>query len=218
LVRSFAPLLVGGDADPPDAGYCVSSRSACSAGHSRGRYNQPMLADQLSDVLIEKMTAAEWNAVREIYLEGIATGNATFEMEAPDWRKWDAGHLQSCRFVARLQGQATPLRGEIVGWAALSPVSARKVYSGVTEVSVYVAERVRGKKVGSRLLAELITVSEREGIWTLNAGIFPENTASIELHQRHGFRVVGTRERVGCMNGRWRDVTLLERRSQVVGT
>jgi len=156
------------------------------------------------------MTAEDWEAVRAIYLEGIATGNATFETAAPDWEKWDAGHLQACRFVARVQG-------EIVGWAALSPVSARKVYAGVTEVSVYVAERARSKKVGSRLLAELVKASEREGIWTLNAGIFPENTASIELHKRHGFRVVGTRERIGCMNGRWRDVTLMERRSQVVG-
>jgi phosphinothricin acetyltransferase len=157
------------------------------------------------------MTAEDWGAVRAIYLEGIATGNATFETTAPDWEKWDAGHLQACRFVARVQD-------EIVGWAALSPVSARKVYAGVTEVSVYVAERARGRKVGSRLLAELVKASEREGIWTLNAGIFPENTASIELHKRHGFRVVGTRERIGCMNGRWRDVTLMERRSQVVGS
>jgi len=170
-----------------------------------------MLPDTLSDVAIERMTAEDWEAVRAIYLEGIATGNATFETAAPDWEKWDAGHLQDCRFVARVQD-------EIVGWAALSPVSARKVYAGVTEVSVYVAERARGKKVGSRLLAELVKASEREGIWTLNAGIFPENTASIELHQRHGFRVVGTRERIGCMNGRWRDVTLMERRSQVVGS
>jgi phosphinothricin acetyltransferase len=157
------------------------------------------------------MTAEDWGAVRAIYLEGIATGNATFETTASDWEKWDAGHLQACRFVARVQD-------EIVGWAALSPVSARKVYAGVTEVSVYVAERARGRKVGSRLLAELVKASEREGIWTLNAGIFPENTASIELHKRHGFRVVGTRERIGCMNGRWRDVTLMERRSQVVGS
>jgi phosphinothricin acetyltransferase len=170
-----------------------------------------MLPDTLSDVAIERMTAEDWGAVRAIYLEGIATGNATFETTASDWEKWDAGHLQACRFVARVQD-------EIVGWAALSPVSARKVYAGVTEVSVYVAERARGRKVGSRLLAELVKASEREGIWTLNAGIFPENTASIELHKRHGFRVVGTRERIGCMNGRWRDVTLMERRSQVVGS
>jgi len=170
-----------------------------------------MLPDTLSDVAIERMTAEDRSAVRAIYLEGIANGNATFETAAPDWEKWDAGHLQACRFVARV-------RGEVVGWAALSPVSARKVYAGVTEVSVYVAEHARGKKVGSRLLAELIVASEREGIWTLNAGIFPENTASIELHKRHGFRVVGTRERIGCVNGRWRDVTLMERRSQVVGS
>ena len=163
-----------------------------------------------SDVVIDKMEAEDWAAVHTIYLEGIATGNATFESTAPDWEKWDAGHLQACRLVARLDG-------EVVGWAALSPVSARKVYAGVTEVSVYVAERARGKKVGSSLLAELIAASEREGIWTMNAGIFPENAASIALHKRHGFRLVGTRERIGCMHGRWRDVTLMERRSKVVG-
>lgn len=169
-----------------------------------------MPPDNLSDVVIEKMAAEDWSAVRAIYLEGIATGNATFEKTAPPWEKWDAGHLPSCRFVARVGG-------EIAGWAALSPVSARQVYAGVAEVSLYVAERARGKKVGSRLLEELVPASEQAGIWTLNAGIFPENTASIALHKRFGFRVVGTRERIGCMDGRWRDVTLMERRSKVAG-
>ncbi|HMF91562.1 MAG TPA: GNAT family N-acetyltransferase [Candidatus Angelobacter sp.] len=163
-----------------------------------------------SAISIEKMTADDWNAVRAIYEEGISTGDATFEQSAPTWEKWDTGHLASCRLVARDGNQ-------LLGWAALSPVSARKVYAGVAEVSVYVTERARGKKIGSRLLSELVAASERAGIWTLNAGIFPENTASIALHKRHGFLVVGTRERIGCMNGRWRDVTLMERRSRVAG-
>ncbi len=162
-------------------------------------------------IVIDKMTAADWDAVRSIYEEGIATRNATFETSAPDWAKWDAGHLVACRMVARAAN-------EVLGWAALSPVSARKVYAGVADLSVYVAERARGRKVGSRLLSELVAASEDAGIWTLQAGIFPENTASIALHKRHGFRVVGTRERIGCMNGRWRDVVLMERRSKLVGS
>lgn len=165
----------------------------------------------------------DWPAVREIYLEGIRTGNATFETQAPDWGRWDASHLKSCRFVARIQNSAqehAPIAfalEEIAGWAALSPVSSRCVYAGVAEVSVYVAERARGRKIGSLLLGTLVEASEREGIWTLQAGIFPENVASVELHKRFGFHVVGTRERIGRMNGRWRDTLLLERRSHVVG-
>lgn len=156
------------------------------------------------------MKAEDWSAVREIYLEGIRTGNATFETQAPKWEKWDGGHLRSCRFVASE-------RGEILGWAALSPVSSRCVYAGVGEVSVYVAERARGKRIGQALLRALVEASEREGIWTLQAGIFPENLASVELHKKCGFRVVGLREKLGCMNGRWRDVLLMERRSVTVG-
>jgi L-amino acid N-acyltransferase YncA len=161
-----------------------------------------------SAVAICPMTEQHWSAVRAIYLEGISTGNATFEQSAPAWEKWDAGHLQTCRLVA-LAG------GEVVGWAALSPVSGRCVYAGVAEVSVYVAERARGRKLGSRLLAALVEASEQQGIWTLQAGIFPENIASIETHKRCGFRIVGTREKLGSMNGRWRDVVLMERRSAV---
>jgi phosphinothricin acetyltransferase len=161
-------------------------------------------------IAIEKMTPEDWNAVRAIYEEGIATGNATFEQSSPTWEKWDAGHLAGCRLVARAGN-------EVLGWAALSLVSVRKVYAGVADLSIYVAQRARGGKIGSRLLAELVAASERAGIWTLNAGIFPENTASMALHKRHGFRVVGTRERIGCMNGRWRDVVLMERRSAIVG-
>ena len=143
-------------------------------------------------------------------MEGIATGNATFEQEAPGWEKWDAGKLTVCRLVARLDG-------EIVGWAALGPASGRPVYRGVAEVSVYVASRFRGHGVGRDLLARLVAESEAAGLWTLQAGIFPENTASIRLHQSAGFRIVGTREKLGEMNGVWRDVVLMERRSAVVG-
>ena len=156
------------------------------------------------------MAAGDWDYVRAIYLEGIATGNATFEKSAPDWEKWNAGHLQRCRLLARAAG-------EVLGWAALSPVSSRCAYGGVAEVSVYVAGRARGRGIGSLLLSELVAASERNGIWTLQASIFPENQASIALHRRAGFRVVGIRERLGSMDGRWRDVVLMERRSAVTG-
>lgn len=161
-------------------------------------------------IRIEPMLPADWSSVREIYLEGIASGNATFENSAPDWSRWHAAHLECCRHVAREQDQ-------VIGWAALSLVSRRAVYSGVAEVSVYVAARARGKGVGSVLLSALIRSSEGEGIWTLQAGIFPENVASIELHKKAGFRVVGVREHLGAMDGRWRDVVLMERRSKTVG-
>ena len=169
-----------------------------------------MRSSPAENLKIEAMAPQDWDAVRAIYLEGISTGNATFEKSAPDWQAWDAGHLKSCRLVARLNS-------EILGWAALSPVSGRCVYSGVAEVSVYVAERARGRKIGSRLLDALVTASEREGVWTLQAGIFPENLPSIESHKRNGFRIVGTREKLGSMDGRWRDVILMERRSAIVG-
>jgi L-amino acid N-acyltransferase YncA len=151
-----------------------------------------------------------WDAVRSIYLQGIATGNATFQQAAPDWKEWDAGHLRTCRMVARSEQV-------IVGWAALSPVSSRRVYRGVAEVSIYVAETARERGVGASLMARLIVESEAAGIWTLQAGIFPENAASIKLHINAGFRIVGTRSRLGCMNGQWRDVVLLERRSLKTG-
>jgi L-amino acid N-acyltransferase YncA len=156
------------------------------------------------------MRPEDWAAVRAIYLEGIATGNATFEQSAPDWPAWDQGHLPSCRLVARV-GR------EVLGWTVLSPVSRRRVYAGVAEFSIYVAERARGRGAGTALMKALIDASEQEGIWTLQAGVFPENTASLELCLRFGFRVVGTRERIGSMDGRWRDVVLLERRSAVAG-
>lgn len=161
-------------------------------------------------VHIRSMAADDWPPVRAIFLEGIATGNATFETSPPDWQRWDGGHLPGCRLVALLEA-------EVVGWAALSPVSGRCVYSGVAEVSVYVAEFARARGVGRALIGALVDCSEREGIWTLQAGIFPENTASIEAHTRSGFRIVGVRERLGAMAGRWRDVVLMERRSAVAG-
>jgi L-amino acid N-acyltransferase YncA len=159
---------------------------------------------------ISTLTEQDWPAVRSIYEEGIVTGNATFETSAPEWREWDASHLAQCRLAARN-------REEVIGWAALSQVSSRCVYAGVAEVSVYVAQRTRGIGVGRALLRLLVEESERHGIWTLQAGIFPENTASIVLHKKAGFRVVGLRERLGCMGGRWRDVVLMERRSSVIG-
>jgi L-amino acid N-acyltransferase YncA len=157
------------------------------------------------------MRPEDWPAVRSIYLEGIATGNATFEQSAPDWEKWDAGHLQSPRLVGRSES------GDVLGWAALSAVSGRCVYAGVAEVSIYVSELARGRGVGRQLLARLVADSEGAGIWTLQAGIFPENVPSLAMHERAGFRIVGKRDRLGQMNGRWRDVVLMERRSAVVG-
>lgn len=159
---------------------------------------------------IRAMVAADWPSVRQIYLEGIATGNATFAPNAPEWPEWDAEHLPSCRLVAENDVA-------LAGWAALSRYSGRCVYAGVAEVSIYVAEAARGKGVGSALLRALIAASEAAGVWTLQAGIFPENIASIQLHTQCGFRVVGTRERLGCMHGRWRDVLLMERRSAIAG-
>lgn len=152
------------------------------------------------------MTADTWDAVRRIYREGIATGHATFETEAPDWQRWDSAHLPHSRLVARDAGA-------LVGWAALSPVSPRHVYRGVAEVSVYVAESARGRGAGRMLLEALVAESEQQGIWTLQAGIFPENSASLELHRKCSFRLVGRRERIGQLGGVWRDVLLLERRS-----
>lgn len=160
---------------------------------------------------IDALLPADWEAACAIYLEGIATGNATFEQNAPTWVAWDAGHLAEPRLAAR------GVEGSLLGWAALSPVSGRCVYAGVAEVSVYIAESARGQGVGRALLYRLVAESEAAGLWTLQAGIFPENTASIALHHRCGFRTVGRRQHLGQMNGLWRDVLLLERRSDKVG-
>ena len=157
------------------------------------------------------MTPTDWPAVRDIYEAGIATGEATFQTEAPPWNTWDAAHLETCRLVARDEYDA------VIGWAALGRVSQRPVYSGVAEVSVYVAERARGQRVGLQLLTALIAASERDGRWMLQASIFPENEASVRLHQRCGFRIVGRRERIACQYGRWRDTLLMERRSSTTG-
>jgi L-amino acid N-acyltransferase YncA len=162
------------------------------------------------DLIVERMKVEDWGAVRSIHREGITTGNATFETDAPEWQEWDVRHLRDCRFVARREGQ-------VVGWGALSPVSSRCVYAGVAEVSIYVTASARGEGIGKTLLRTLIEASERQGIWTLQAGVFPENEASIALHKACGFREVGYRERIGQMNGYWRDVILLERRSEVLG-
>jgi L-amino acid N-acyltransferase YncA len=159
---------------------------------------------------IRAMRSEDWPAVQKIYSEGIATGNATFETETPEWAKWDQGHLLDCRLVAQDNER-------ILGWAALSRVSTRHVYSGVAEVSVYVAAEVRGRGVGTLLLQSLVEQSERCGVWTLQAGIFPENIPSITLHKACGFREVGLRQKLGQRDGIWRDVLLLERRSSRVG-
>ena len=159
---------------------------------------------------IRDLRPGDWPAVRAIYDDGIRSGDATFETETPSWERWDAAH-SSLRLVAEREGA-------IVGWAALSPVSDRCCYEGVGEVSVYVAEEARGSGVGRALLEALAERSEQDGYWTLNAGVFPENEASIRLHKACGFREVGVRERLGELRGVWRDVVLLERRSTRVGT
>ncbi|HEX5884577.1 MAG TPA: GNAT family N-acetyltransferase [Pyrinomonadaceae bacterium] len=158
---------------------------------------------------IDQMKASDWEQVRSIYLEGIATGDSTFETDAPSWDKWDEAHLQFARLVMRDGNR-------ILGWAALSPVSKRNVYRGVAELTVAVTESARGEGVGRALLEALIDESEKNGIWTLQASIFPENAASLKLHLRCGFREVGRRERIGLLNGVWRDTLLFERRSTTV--
>lgn len=169
-----------------------------------------MNSTNLLDIAIEPMAQRDWNAVRAIYLEGIATGNATFETSAPEWSEWNAAHLPSCRLVAR-SGSG------VLGWVALSPVSPRRVYAGVAEVSIYVAEYARSQQIGSKLMAALVEASEREGIWTLQAGILAENVHSIALHKQAGFRIVGRRERLASLHGHWHDVVLMERRSAATG-
>ena len=157
------------------------------------------------------MTPRDWPAVADIYSQGIESGNATFETEVPDWRSWDAARSPECRLVAEAGG-------EVIGYAALSPVSGRCVYGGVREAMIYIAAAARGRGVGGELLERLVTESEAHGIWTLQAGIFPENAGSIRVFEKAGFRILGTHERLGRFHdGRWRDVVLMERRSGVVG-
>ena len=161
-------------------------------------------------ITITEMLPQHWDAVKRIYEEGIATGNATFQTAAPGWEEWDNAHIKTCRIIATENN-------EVLGWAALTPVSSRCVYAGVAEVSVYVAANARGKNIGSKLLQELINQSEQNGIWTLQSGIFPENKASISMHEKNGFRIIGYREKIGKMGNIWRDNISLERRSRRIG-
>jgi L-amino acid N-acyltransferase YncA len=159
---------------------------------------------------IKLLEAHHWKEVKRIYEEGIATRNATFESSAPSWELWNEAHLKQCRFVVIDDGI-------VKGWAALTPVSDRCVYAGVAEISVYVSEAHRGMKIGKILLQKLIESSEEQGLWTLQAGIFPENKASVALHESNGFHLIGTRNKIGKMDHIWRDTLLLERRSKTVG-
>ena len=163
-----------------------------------------------SKILFRPIKATDWEIVAEIYRQGIETNNATFQQQIPTWEEWDNGHLKNCRILASIDNK-------IAGWAALTPVSGRCVYAGVAEVSVYVADNFRGQNIGKMLLNKLIIESEKENLWTLQAGIFPENIASLTIHEKVGFRKVGYRENIGKMNGEWRDTVLMERRSKVVG-
>jgi L-amino acid N-acyltransferase YncA len=159
---------------------------------------------------IDAMLGDDWDAVRGIYQEGLATGNASFETEAPAWDAWNAKYHAHSRFVARAEGR-------VVGWAALAPVSPRACYAGVAEVSVYITDGFRGRGVGNKLLTALIASAEQNGIWTLYGHTFVENEASLRMQTACGFRVVGRRERIGKLNGVWRDTVMTERRSKVVG-
>ena len=156
------------------------------------------------------MLPQHWEAVKTIYEEGIATGNATFQTTAPNWQEWDNAHIKTCRIIATE-------KDEVLGWAALTSVSSRCVYAGVAEVSVYVAANARGKNIGTLLLKELVHQSDEVGYWTLQSGIFPENKASIYIHEKNGFRMVGYREKIGKMGNLWRDNISLERRSSKIG-
>jgi L-amino acid N-acyltransferase YncA len=159
---------------------------------------------------IISMQPHHWNEVAEIYAAGIATGNASFQSDIPSWEEWDAAHVKSSRLVAIENAK-------VIGWAALTAVSGRCVYAGVAEISVYVSADARGKGFGKKLLGALIKESEQQNFWTLQAGIFPENAASIKIHEDCGFRIIGRREKIGKMKGIWRDTLLLERRSLVTG-
>lgn len=163
----------------------------------------------IQEVQINQMHKADWDSVSKIYKEGIETGLATFEKEIPSWEKWDKNHLKTCRLIAVLDHK-------IIGWAALSAVSSRCVYGGVAEVSVYVAKKEWGNKVGKKLMLALIQESEKEGFWTLQSGIFSNNLSSIELHKNVGFRVIGFREKIGQLDGEWKDNVLMERRSKII--
>jgi L-amino acid N-acyltransferase YncA len=161
-------------------------------------------------VSLRSMVPNDWPNVANIYKQGIATGLATFETNVPAWETWNNSHLQQCRLVAEIDN-------EVVGWAALTGVSGRCVYAGVAEVSVYISQLHKGMKIGSILLEALIKEAESNNFWTLQSGIFRENETSISLHKKYGFREVGFREKIGQLNGTWRDTVLMERRSELVG-
>lgn len=163
-----------------------------------------------SKIHICPLTIGDWPHVHEIYGQGIETGHATFQQEVPEWEEWNQNHISACRIIAKIDEK-------VAGWAALTAVSGRCVYAGVAEVSVYVSSDFRGQRVGRKLLEELINESERHGYWMLQAGIFPENAASIKIHELTGFRQVGYREKIGQINGEWKNVILMERRSKLVG-
>ncbi|MEM7106322.1 MAG: N-acetyltransferase family protein [Bacteroidota bacterium] len=158
---------------------------------------------------IRPLLPSDWPKVESIYLEGIATNNATFETSSPGWARWDKSHLPACRFVAEIDG-------EIAGWVAISPVSDRCVYGGVGETSIYIGNRFQGRGLATALMKKVIKASEDEGLWTLMAATFPENEPSIKLHQKVGFRIIGVREKIGKHYGKWRDTVLMERRSEVI--
>ena len=177
------------------------------------------------DITIVPMTPDDWPSVRRIYADGMATGNATFETEPPDWDTWNRSHYPQCRLVARIRDETVipakagihvPTR-PIVAWAALSPVSARACYAGVAEHSIYVDEAYRGRGIGKTLLTEFVRQSEAAGFWTLQSSIFPENQGSIAIHLACGFRILGRRQRIALLNGIWRDTVIVERRSSVAG-
>ena len=159
---------------------------------------------------IRKFKKSDFSSVKSIYQQGIDTGNATFQNKAKGWNEWNASFLTNCRIVAEMNE-------EVVGWAALSATSNRTVYNGVAEVSIYIAKNYANYGIGNSLLSKLVSISENEGIWTLQAGIFPENESSIAIHSKNGFKTIGVREKLGKMNGAWRDILFMERRSKVVG-
>lgn len=162
------------------------------------------------NIMIENMTESDWQDVATIYKQGIQSRNSTFEKDCPDWKTWNKNHRSDCRLVAKQNGK-------VIGWAALSNISGRSVYAGVSEVSIYVDSNFQGHGIGRKLMEKLISESEKANIWTLQAGIFPENKTSIRLHERNGFRTVGIREKIGKMDSEWRNVVLMERRSTKIG-
>lgn len=169
-----------------------------------------LMSRDVNDIVMDQMVASDWPEVRSIYLEGIETGNATFDTEVPSWEEWDQKYLQDCRLLAKI-GK------DVIGWAALLPTSSKKAFAGAAELSIYLSKASTGKGIGTKLMTYMIAESEAKGFWTLQSGIFPENKGSIRLHENAGFVEVGVRERIGKLNGVWRDVVLLERRSRVVG-